>query len=45
MNALSAVVNLGSFAADQASTIEVAIIVKDIKGEVCFPFHWTILVN
>ncbi|OWZ04867.1 hypothetical protein PHMEG_00023156 [Phytophthora megakarya] len=29
-----AVKNLGSFAADQASTIEVAVIVKGIKGEV-----------
>lgn len=26
--------NLGSFAADQASTIEVAVVVKGIKGEV-----------
>ncbi|KAG7383668.1 hypothetical protein PHYPSEUDO_003472 [Phytophthora pseudosyringae] len=29
-----AVTNLGSFAADQASTIEVAVVVKGIKGEV-----------
>jgi hypothetical protein len=26
--------NLGSFAADQASTIEVAVVVEGIKGEV-----------
>lgn len=29
------VVRLGSFVADQATTVEVAITVKGIKGEVC----------